>query len=46
MGWLVDDGAAVSDALIALVAGLEAEVADIVVVDMVEQGLDQASRKP
>jgi DNA-binding transcriptional MerR regulator len=42
---LIEDGAAVSDALITLLVGLESEGANIVVVDMVEQGLDQASQK-
>jgi DNA-binding transcriptional MerR regulator len=45
MDWLIEDGAAVSDALIALLAGLESEGAEIVVVDMVEQGLDQATQE-
>jgi DNA-binding transcriptional MerR regulator len=45
MDWLIENGAAVSDALIALLAGLESEGADVVVVDMVEQGLDQASQE-
>jgi DNA-binding transcriptional MerR regulator len=45
IAWLVEDGAAVSDALIALLAGLEAEGPAILVVDMVEQGLDQATQE-
>jgi DNA-binding transcriptional MerR regulator len=45
MDRLIEDGAVVSDALIALLAGLESEGAEIVVVDMVEQGLDQASQE-
>ena len=44
LAWLVEDGAAVSDALIALLAGLESEGPAILVVDMVEQGLDEASQ--
>jgi hypothetical protein len=44
LAWLVEDGAAVSEALVALLAGLESEGAAIVVVDMVEQGLDQAAQ--
>jgi hypothetical protein len=44
LAWLVEDGATVSDALIALLAGLEAEGPAILVVDMIEQGLDQASQ--
>jgi DNA-binding transcriptional MerR regulator len=42
---LVRDGAAASAALVALLVGLESEGAAIVVVDMVEQGLDQAAQE-
>jgi len=42
---LADEGATVSDALIALLAGLEAEGSAAVVVDMVEQGLDAATQQ-
>jgi DNA-binding transcriptional MerR regulator len=45
LDWLVEDGATASVALVALVVGLESEGADIVVVDMVEQGLDQATQE-
>ncbi|TIP79659.1 MAG: MerR family transcriptional regulator, partial [Mesorhizobium sp.] len=45
LSWLVEDGAAVSDALIALLAGLEAEGPAILVVEMIEQGLDHASQE-
>ena len=45
LAWLVEDGAAASDALVALVVGLESEGAAVVVVDMVEQGLDQAAQQ-
>jgi hypothetical protein len=45
LAWLVEDGAAASQALIALLVGLESEGASIVVVDMVEQGLDQAAQE-
>jgi DNA-binding transcriptional MerR regulator len=45
LAWLVEDGAAVSEALIVLVVGLESEDEAIVVVDMVEQGLDQAAQE-
>ncbi|SFP93070.1 MerR family transcriptional regulator [Variovorax sp. 770b2] len=45
LAWLVDEGATVSDALIALLAGLEAEGRAAVVVDMVEQGLDAATQQ-
>lgn len=45
LGWLVEDGATASDALVALLAGLEAEGPAALVVDMVEQGLDQATQE-
>ena len=45
LGWLVEDGATVSDALIALVVGLEADGPAILVVDMIEQGLDLPSQE-
>jgi DNA-binding transcriptional MerR regulator len=45
LSWLVDEGAEVSAALIALLVALEAEGPTILVVDMVEQGLSQASQE-
>jgi DNA-binding transcriptional MerR regulator len=46
LDWLAEDGATASSAaLVALVVGLESEGAAIVVVDMVEQGLDQATQE-
>jgi DNA-binding transcriptional MerR regulator len=45
LNWLIEDGATVSDALIALLAGLEAAGPAILVIDMVEQGLDQATQQ-
>ncbi len=45
LAWLIEDGAAVSDALIALLAALEAEGPAILVVDMIERGLDPASQE-
>jgi hypothetical protein len=45
LAWLVEDGAVASDALIALLVGLESEGAAVVVVDMVEQGLDQPAQQ-
>ena len=45
LAWLVEDGAVVSEALLALLAGLESEGPAILVVDMVEQGLDQAAQE-
>jgi DNA-binding transcriptional MerR regulator len=46
LAWLVEDGATVSTALMVLLAALEAEGPAVLVVDMIEQGLDQATRKP
>jgi DNA-binding transcriptional MerR regulator len=43
--WLVDDGACLSDALTALLVALEAETPSVLVVDMVEQELDQATQE-
>ncbi|MCP4317585.1 MAG: MerR family transcriptional regulator [Hyphomicrobiales bacterium] len=45
LAWLVDDGASASDALIALIVGLESRGSSILVVDLIEQGLDQASQE-
>ena len=45
LAWLVEDGAVVSKPLVALLVGLEAEGPAILVVDMVEQGLDQATQE-
>jgi DNA-binding transcriptional MerR regulator len=45
LAWLVEDGAVASEALVALLVGLESESAAVVVVDMVEQGLDQAAQE-
>jgi DNA-binding transcriptional MerR regulator len=42
---LVEDGATASDAMVALVAGLEVEGPSALVVDLVEQGLDEASQE-
>jgi DNA-binding transcriptional MerR regulator len=44
LAWLVEDGAAASDALIALLVGLEVVGSAALVVDMVEQGLDEAAQ--
>lgn len=43
--WLLDDGATASDALLALLTGLEAETPAVLVVDMIEQGLDQSTQQ-
>jgi DNA-binding transcriptional MerR regulator len=45
LSWLVDEGAVVSNALVALIVGLEAERPATLIVDMVEQGLDQATQE-
>jgi DNA-binding transcriptional MerR regulator len=44
LAWLAEDGAAAPEALVALLAGIESDEASIVVVDMVEQGLDQGTQ--
>lgn len=45
IAWLIEDGAVVSDALLALLVGLEAEGPAWLVVDVVEQGLEQAAQE-
>jgi DNA-binding transcriptional MerR regulator len=45
LGWLVEDGATVSPALVVLLAGLEAEPPAAIVIDMLEEGLDEATQK-
>jgi DNA-binding transcriptional MerR regulator len=45
MAWLEEDGASPSDALVALLVGLEAEHPAALVVDMIEQGLDEATQE-
>lgn len=45
LAWLLEDGATRSDALLALLAGLEADGPDTLIVDMVEQDLDLASQQ-
>jgi DNA-binding transcriptional MerR regulator len=45
LAWLVEDGARASDALVALLVALESEGPSVLVVDMLEQGLDQASQE-
>ena len=45
LAWLVEDGATASDALVALLLGLDADRPAALVVDMVEQGLDQATQE-
>jgi DNA-binding transcriptional MerR regulator len=45
LAWIVDDGGTVSDALIALLAALESDVPAILVIDMLEEGLDKATQE-
>lgn len=45
LAWLVGEGATPSDALTALLAGLEKEGPSVLAIDMVEQGLDQATQE-
>jgi DNA-binding transcriptional MerR regulator len=45
LAWLVEDGGAASDAVVALLAGLETEGPAILVIDMLEQGLDLATQE-
>lgn len=42
---LVEDGARASDALVALLVALESEGPSVLVIDMLEQGLDKASQE-
>ena len=44
LAWLTDDGASRSDALTALAVALESATADVLVIDMVEEGLSAASQ--
>lgn len=45
LAWLIGEGAAESEALIALLVGLESEESAALVVDMVEQGLDHTTQE-
>jgi hypothetical protein len=45
LAWLVEDGAEVSDALVALIAGLEDEGPTILVIDMLEHGSNKATQE-
>jgi DNA-binding transcriptional MerR regulator len=45
MAWLVEEGASPSDALTVLLVALEAEAPAALVIDIVEQGLDQAAQE-
>jgi DNA-binding transcriptional MerR regulator len=44
-GWLVDEGATESAALITLLVGLESNGPDVLVVDMIEQDLEQSTQE-
>lgn len=45
LAWMIEDGAMASDALTALLAALEAEGPSVLVIDMIEQGLDQTTQE-
>jgi DNA-binding transcriptional MerR regulator len=45
LAWLAEDGATASAALLALLVSLESEGPSILVIDMLEQGLDQATQE-
>lgn len=45
LDWLIEEGGTVSDALVTLLAGLEAGGPSTVVVDMLEEGLDKATQE-
>ena len=45
LAWLVEDGAVETDALVALVAALETDGASVLVIDMIEQGLDEPTQQ-
>jgi len=45
LAWFVEEDATVSEALVALLARLEAEGPAILVIDMLEQGLDKATQE-
>lgn len=45
LAWLAEDGAEASDALLVLLAALEAEEPAVFVVDLIEQGLDQPAQE-
>jgi DNA-binding transcriptional MerR regulator len=45
IAWIVDDGGHESDALVMLIAALEAKEPEAFVIDMIEQGLDQDTQE-
>jgi DNA-binding transcriptional MerR regulator len=45
LAWLLEDGATISEDLVCLLAGLEAEGPTVLVIDMLEQGLDKPTQE-
>jgi DNA-binding transcriptional MerR regulator len=45
LAWLAEEGAEISDALLALIVELESEGAGALVIDMIEDGLDEAAQR-
>jgi DNA-binding transcriptional MerR regulator len=45
LAWLVEDGATISEALVCLLVGLETEGPTVLVIDMLEQGLDKPTQE-
>lgn len=45
LAWLIDEGATPSGALVALLAASETEAPSVLVIDMLEQGLDKATQE-
>lgn len=45
LDWLADEGAEISEALVALIVGIHREDAEAVIVDLAEQGLDHATQE-
>ncbi|MFT4069096.1 MerR family transcriptional regulator [Paraburkholderia sp.] len=45
LAWLVDEGATESEALLALLVGLETEGPSVLVIDMIEQDLEQSAQE-
>ena len=45
LAWLIEEGATMSESLIALLVALKSDAPAVLVVDMVEQGLDQPSQE-
>ena len=45
LAWLVEDGATASDALVALLAASEADAPAVLIIDMLEQGLDKPTQE-